>query len=357
MLQVRESQIEDVLCHHLDITRQLIKTSGDLTLIRRQKILPSGNRLDMLFMDKEQLNLIELKIESFKKIFLPQVISYRAELKKLQDNKELIKSPIRAILLCLNFSKHEIDDCKKENIDPISYSPRDVLEMFYQRSGIVTYGAQIKPINHGLWRLGLLHRLLYQLDKQPVKAEKLSDITGLSKSSVKSYLAIAEDLNLVYKEINSYSLTNIGKVYTEQKDKYMEDNLSNEQAKLLQQVVLKDPFSSPTIFGIYSLMEAVFVLARNKYPIHFSNLPETFALFSGREKEWAKKAKTDACKMFLSYAIQIGFLSSFANEILLTPDGEKALLYLQMRRSSEMIFPKSAYSHVETISSGSRSQG
>jgi hypothetical protein len=50
MLQVRESQIEDVLCYHLDITRQLIKTSGDLTLIRRQKILPSGNRLDMLFM-------------------------------------------------------------------------------------------------------------------------------------------------------------------------------------------------------------------------------------------------------------------------------------------------------------------
>ena len=269
-LEVRESQIEDVLCHHLDITRQLIKTSGDLTLIRRQKILPSGNRLDMLFMDKEQLNLIELKIESFKKIFLPQVISYRAELKKMQDNKELIKSPIRAILLCLNFSKHEIDDCKKENIDPISYSPRDVLEMFYQRSGIVTYGAQIKPINHGLWRLGLLHRLLYQLEKQPLKADKLSEITGLSRSSIKSYLAIAEDLNLVYIEMNSYNLTKIGKTYVEYKDKYMEDNLSNEQAKILQQVVLKDPFSSPTVFGIYSLMEAVFVLARNKYPIHFS---------------------------------------------------------------------------------------
>src|SRR3990167_660605 len=111
MLQVRESQIEDVLCHHLDITRQLIKTSGDLTLIRRQKILPSGNRLDMLFMDKEQLNLIELKIESFKKIFLPQVISYRAELKKMQDNKELIKS----LLSCIFFSsaRYEITCGKK----------------------------------------------------------------------------------------------------------------------------------------------------------------------------------------------------------------------------------------------------
>lgn len=298
MLQVRESQIEDVLCHHLDITRQLIKASGDMTLIRRQKILPSGNRLDMLFMDKEQLNLIELKIEPFKKIFLSQVISYRTELNKLQDNKELIKAPISAILLCLNFNKHEIDECEKENVDPISYSPRDVLEMFYQRSGIVTYGAQIKPINHGLWRLGLLHRLLYQLENHPLKADKLSDITGLSKSSVKSYLAIAEDLNLVYTEINSYSLTKIGKTYIENKDKYMDDNLSNEQAKLLQQVVLKDPFSSPTIFGIYSLMEAVFVLARNKYPIHFSYLPEIFALFSGREKEWAKRQEPMHVKCF-----------------------------------------------------------
>ncbi|MBI5408496.1 MAG: hypothetical protein HZA14_03930 [Nitrospirae bacterium] len=340
MLQVRESQIEDVLCHHLDITRQIIKASEDMMLIRRQKILPSGNRLDMLFIDKNQLNLIELKIESFKQIFLSQVISYRTELKKLQDNNELFDAPIRAILLCLDFAKHEIEECERENVDPIPYSPRDILEMFYQRSGIVTYGAQIKPVNHGLWRLGLLHRLLYRLDKQPLKAERLSDIAGLSKSSVKSYLSIAEDLNLVYTEMNSYNLTKIGKAYNEYKDKYMEDNLSNEQAKLLQQVVLKDPFSSPTIFGIYSLMEAVFVLARNKYPIHFSYLPEIFALFSGREKEWAKKAKTDACKMFLSYAIQIGFLSSFANEILLTPDGEKALLYLQMRRSSEMIFSK-----------------
>ena len=87
-------------------------------------------------------------------------------------------------------------------------------------------------------------------------------------------------------------------------------------------------------------MEAIFVLARNRYPIHFSQLPETFALFAGREKEWGKKAKTDSCKMFLSYAIQIGFLSSFANDVLLTPDGERALLYLQMRRSSEMIFSK-----------------
>ena len=340
MLQVRESQIEDVLCRHVDITKRLINTTGELTLISRQKILPSGNRLDMLFMDMDRLDLIELKIEPFKKSFLPQIISYRIELKKLQDKKQLINSPIRAVLLCLDFTKNAVDECIREDVDPISYSPREVLEIFYQRSGIVTYGAQIKPINHGLWRLGLLHRLFNQLEKQPSTAEMLSNMTGLSKSSIKSYLAIAEDLNLVYKEAVAYNLTTIGKEYVSLKDKYIADNLSNEQAKLLQQVVLKDQFSSPTIFGIYSLMEAVFVLARNRYPIHFSKLPEVFALFSGREKEWGKKAKTDACKMFLSYAIQIGFLSSFANDVLLTPDGERALLYLQMRRSSEMVFAK-----------------
>ena len=340
MLQIRESQIEDVLCRHLDITRQLIKNTGELSLISRQKILPSGHRLDMLFMDMDRLALIELKVEAFKKDFLKQIISYRNELITLQERKSLINGHIRAILLCVDFTRNAVNDCATEDVEPIAYSPREVLEMFYHRSGIVTYGSKIKPINHGLWRLGLLHRLLYQINNEPLSANSLSQAVYLSQSTINSYLAIAEDLNLVVKENSLYNLTSIGNQYVGLRDKYMEDRLSNEQARLLQEIVLKEPFSSPTIFGIYSLMEAVFVLSRNQYPIHFSHLPSVFSLIAGREKDWGKKAKSDACKMFLSYAIQIGFLSLFANEVLLTPDGEKALIYLQMRRSSEMIFSK-----------------
>ncbi len=46
-MEVRESQIEDVLATYPDIAKEVVGIQEDLTMLARQKLLPSGNRLDL----------------------------------------------------------------------------------------------------------------------------------------------------------------------------------------------------------------------------------------------------------------------------------------------------------------------
>ena len=59
-LEVRESQIEDVLVNASTLTRRLLNLDDEPRLRVRQMILPSG-RLDLLYAYQTKLLLIELK--------------------------------------------------------------------------------------------------------------------------------------------------------------------------------------------------------------------------------------------------------------------------------------------------------
>ena len=50
------------------------------------------------------------------------------------------------------------------------------------------------------------------------------------------------------------------------------DAMSEGQRQILREFIVKDPFASSTIFGIYAIVECVFSLARN------SGCPSDFAL-------------------------------------------------------------------------------
>lgn len=63
-LAVKESQIEDVLATYPDILRELLNMSGEITLIGRQKILPSGNRIDLLFISGKEIMLVDKIIDA-----------------------------------------------------------------------------------------------------------------------------------------------------------------------------------------------------------------------------------------------------------------------------------------------------
>lgn len=48
-MKIRESQVEDILTTYQDLLKSILEITEDITLIARQKILPSGNRIDLLF--------------------------------------------------------------------------------------------------------------------------------------------------------------------------------------------------------------------------------------------------------------------------------------------------------------------
>lgn len=70
MLEIRESQIEDIFATQLDETKRILSIWGDVSLIARQKKLPSGGILDLLFLSLDSLLLVEVKAVGSKKNIL-----------------------------------------------------------------------------------------------------------------------------------------------------------------------------------------------------------------------------------------------------------------------------------------------
>ena len=98
-LEVRESQIEDVLVSAGVLTRQILNLEDEPRLLSRQMILPSG-RLDLLYAYQAKLLLIELKAVEFRHNFLDQVLSYKADLLQYQQKGKLLQGDIESYLLC-----------------------------------------------------------------------------------------------------------------------------------------------------------------------------------------------------------------------------------------------------------------
>ena len=95
-LEIRESQIEDIFATQLDEVKNALSFDGNISLISRQKILPSGNKLDLLFLSASNLHLLELKAVRSEFTFCEQVVGYRDELIVLQKKKEI---PLNIVLI------------------------------------------------------------------------------------------------------------------------------------------------------------------------------------------------------------------------------------------------------------------
>ena len=237
---IRESQIEDVLATYPDITREILGISEDLTLLSRQKILPSGNRLDLLFVAGTKLKLLELKVESFQDEFVEQTEQYKNELLELQRRDMLVKGPVDAYLLCPSMSETQKEICMSRGIEPVKYSPEFVLESFFSRLKNLAGFITIKPADHGLWNLHLLNRLLYQMEQTRTINELVGE-TYLSDSTIGSYLRFAQEMRLVAKKNKKeYVLTDLGKNYVWNRDpKAPEDHISEEQVGVLQDFIIR----------------------------------------------------------------------------------------------------------------------
>jgi hypothetical protein len=193
---IRESQIEDVLATYPDITKEVLGLSEELTLLSRQKILSTGNKVDLLFVAGTKLKLLELKVEACQDAFIAQIEQYKNEVLELQRKEKLVNGPVDAYLLCPSISEKQKEACKARGIEPVEYSPEFVLESFFSRLKNLAGFITIKPADHGLWNLHLLNRLLYQME-QPCTRDRLANKTGLSVSTIGSYLKFSEEMRLV----------------------------------------------------------------------------------------------------------------------------------------------------------------
>jgi hypothetical protein len=336
---IRESQIEDVLATYPDITKEILGISEDPTLLSRQKILPSGNKLDLLFVAGTKLKLLELKVESFQDKCVEQTEQYKRELFELQRKNKLINGPMDAYMLFPSISEKQKEIGVSKDIELVEYSPEFVLESFFSRLKGLAGFMTIKPADHGLWNLHLLNRLLYVMD-EPQTKEGFVGKTGLSESTIGSYLRFAEEICLVTKKSKGeYILTDFGKKYVWNRDpKAPDEHISGGQADVLQDFIIKEPFASRAIYGIYTLVESVFTLSKNTYPVPLNLVINYFKESSGKFLEWAsQKAALDGTKMYSNYATELGLIGQIGNKFYITPNGVRFIILLQLHKTIKTV--------------------
>ncbi len=332
MLEIRESQIEDILATQLDTVQVMLKVKDGLSLINRQKRLPSGGILDLLYLSPTALHLCELKAVKSEKKFCDQVVNYKIEIEGLQRRLEMPTLPIIPYLVCPDFAPEHIVYCHERGVTPIQFSPFELLQKYYLRVQAIARLTNLKPSNHGLWNLHLLNRLLYQLDNA-LSSEQLAEKAKISKSTVNSYLRLSTEIGLTNRK-PSISLTDLGRKYISARevDKPV-DYLGEKQVDLLKEYIIQNPFFSPAIYGIYTSVESVFLLSKNMYPVPLERAIEFFTTLAGKESEWADKARKDAFIMYTNYSIDLGLLAKVDRDYYLTPAGVKFILLLELNKS------------------------
>lgn len=132
-----------------------------------------------------------------------------------------------------------------------------------------------------------------------------------------------KELGLVRERDKHYFLTDIGDQYVQFCNKnILIDQRNKRQIEILKNFVANDPFYSSTVFGIYSVVESVFLLSRNSYPIELLDLRKMFQNISGKVKEWqAEKSLSTATYTFLNFAIDLELLGKIGQQIVITPAG------------------------------------
>ena len=338
-MEIRETQIEDILVSSPVLMKETLRLDEEPRLIGRQIVVPSG-RLDMLYAYQKDLFLIELKVASFQKKFVQQVISYRDDLLSFQRQGKLVQGYIQPFLLLPEFNNSNKKNAESEGVLCEQYNPETILKYFYsEKLRPITSFVENKPIDIGIWNIHLIHKFIYFVDKIN-SIKELQNIVGGSPKSLYNKIKFADELGLlIWNSKNDYiALSELGKKYICAKDDYFKDTLSEEQAKLLRNQVVENPYHSSVILGIASMVECVFALSKTSYPVAISQLENYFTIYSGKIYDWqTEKAQRHGAKMYSNYAIDLGLMAKTDNNVYLTPDGFKFVVQLQLHKSLKLM--------------------
>jgi hypothetical protein len=338
-MEIRESQIENILVSYPTLTKDILHLEEDPKLIGRQIILPSG-RLDMLYTYKAMFLLVELKAVSFQEKFVRQVLRYKQDLIEFQKNGKLLEGEITPYLVLPNMNSKYSRFAESNGVKCLEYNPEEVLKYFYSgKLKPITSFIELKPIDIGIWNIHLINKFIYEL-RHINSVKKLQENYKGAAKSLYHKIKFANELNLINWMPNndSISLSNLGKLYVAANDTSFFDRISEEQAVLLRNHVMQNPYSSSVIIGIASLVESVFTLSKNSYPVAVSQLVKYFTLYSGKIHDWkTEKAQFHGAKMYSNYAIDLGLIAKTDNDVYLTSDGFKFVIQMQLHKSLNLM--------------------
>ena len=336
-ISIRESQVEDVLASFPHIAQRVLGLDEAPQLIARQMIVPSG-RLDLLYVTGQRLTLVELKVEDAKLEFIAQLERYVVDLEEFQSQGKLLLAPITPVLLCPAIRRDVGRACNEAGIRPVTYSPAEVLEEFFRSLRPLAELIELRPTDLGLWNIHLIHRAIYALEVAKT-AGAIAPKIKLSAKTVANHLRLALELKLVERDKRRFVLSDLGREYVNARNPDMPpDHLSETQASGLRSFIVKDPFASATIFGIFSMVEVIFNLARNSYPVSRELVISHFREATGKLFDWSEaKTAYNGTRMYSNYAIELGLLGRSGDSLYLTPDGIRFILLLQLHKRLKMI--------------------
>lgn len=337
-VEVRESQIEDILVASPGLLKNLLNTPDLPKIIARQMQVPSG-RLDLLLTSSASIQLVELKVAPFQKAYVKQVLNYMRDVRSLQESDRLIRGELNAYLLCTRATNEQKKFATQENVCTIVYDPSEVLLHYYQENKPIALFTDTRPIDLGIWNIHLIHDLLRVVSTKSNFSEVEEEIGG-ARQTLFNKIRFAHQLGLVdwQPDQQSIRLTELGTQYLHLGDPSSSRVLSEAQAELLRKLTLRNPFESSVILGIASIVEAVFVIAKNTYPVPMKHLIEYFAYHAGKFFDWAKpKARYNATHMYVNYGTALGLLAKIGDRVYLTPTGYRFTLYLQLHKGLKMV--------------------
>jgi hypothetical protein len=334
-LEIRESQIEDILIGSPALMKETLKLREEPRLIGRQIIVPSG-RLDMLYAYQKDLVLIELKTAAFQKKFIRQAAGYKKDLERFQQQGKLVQGDIQAFLLLPKVNQNNLKEAAAAGVFCAEYDPEYILNYFYSKKlRPIAQFVENKPVDIGIWNIHLINKFIYLLDNIS-SVKELQNRVGYSPKSLYNKMKFANELGLLNwrPRDDGIVLSDLGKLYAAAKDAYYEETLSEGQARILRKQVVENPCFSSVVLGIASMVESVFSLSKTSYPVSLSQLEPFFTVYSGKIYDWQTgKAQKHGAKMYSNYAVDLGLMAKSDNNVYLTPDGFKFVIQLQLHKS------------------------
>ncbi len=335
-ISISEKVVEDILTIDKSIIAEILKVNySDLSLLARQKQVKSGI-IDLLYLHRDEMILIELKIVPFYKEIINQINNYHDDLVELQLHNKLISSSIRKVILVTGARKENEVQSEEHGITLVVYDPTVVLSKYYDNFKELSQFLKIQAADYGVSRLGLLNSTLRYLGNG-LPLERIANIEGRSPKTIRNRISIATLLNLAGKHHNSFYLTELGDKFTNA-NPHDDDRLNETQKTLLSSFIKENPYYSQVPYTILTIVETVFVLSKNIYPVPSNFVLDYFVKSVGKTATWqTHKSKETATSIFSNYAIELDFLAKVNNEFFITPSGIHAILLLQLNRSIKLI--------------------
>jgi len=345
---VQESQIRDILASSPSIAKNALNIEDNIDLLRKEYSLPNG-RLDLLFISKDKLHLIELKVTPLEKESIDQVLRYRDDLETEKKEGKLANLEVVPYLVCpMGMLTDEIEEiCARNGVVPLELDFKKLLNRFYEEFVLSLEFIRVKPVaGIHLAPFVLNHMLYYLKDHGPCTAKELVEAKTMYKEYYKHrkpewlinemYMRSARALRLAERTSDGkISITEIGDKYVDC-DPARPKEMSDTQAGFIREYILKSPFGSSINFGIYSLVEAVLELSKNIHPVPKKMVAEYFIKKVGKLYDWKKVAWKELYH-YARFAEQLGLIGIVGKELYITPTGLNFVLQLQLHKALTML--------------------